>query len=269
VVVLHDKYGVVPRFVHTDKDMAEIGASQRTWTESKHQLCWWHLREALKRRVKGNLPMSVYHPQKATYEYTFITPSFKPHGRTDLGDTEGSAPGEVCEQEDQHSDASAMPLSRSNPNSIKIRIPALASQCLEEQEPKTRADHSKPLVLRIPPLSLTHNTTSNMEDEPDEDVINSQRTFYPVEHRKDVFNMMEHHLCAHPLIPGYSARNLEGIKAWAVKQMYDFCVLHDLPNLWAYLWENWYRHGRWELWARCSASDEIPRLKTMMMAEAQ
>ena len=25
---LHNKYGIVPRFVHTDKDMAEIGASR-------------------------------------------------------------------------------------------------------------------------------------------------------------------------------------------------------------------------------------------------
>ena len=28
IVILRDQYGVVPRFVHTDKDMAEIGASR-------------------------------------------------------------------------------------------------------------------------------------------------------------------------------------------------------------------------------------------------
>jgi hypothetical protein len=80
--------------------------------------------------------------------------------------------------------------------------------------------------------------------------------------------MMERHLCAHPLIPGYSAPSREGIKEWAVKQMYEFCVKHDLREVWAYLWENWYRRGRWELWARC-ADDNIPRLKTTMMVEAQ
>jgi hypothetical protein len=80
---------------------------------------------------------------------------------------------------------------------------------------------------------------------------------------------MEWHFCAHPLIPGYSAPTPEGIKAWAVKQAYEFCVLRDLPNLWAYLWENWYRHGRWELWARSGNPREIPRLKTTMLVEAQ
>ena len=81
--------------------------------------------------------------------------------------------------------------------------------------------------------------------------------------------MMERHFCAHPLIPGYSAPTPEGIKAWAVKQAYEFCVLHDLPNLWAYLWVNWYRSGRWELWARSGNANEIPRLKTTMFVEGQ
>ena len=81
--------------------------------------------------------------------------------------------------------------------------------------------------------------------------------------------MMEHHFCAHPLIPGYSAPTPDGIKAWAVKQMYEFCTIRELPNLWAYLWENWYRRGRWELWARSGNPGEIPRLKTTMLVEAQ
>jgi len=81
--------------------------------------------------------------------------------------------------------------------------------------------------------------------------------------------MMERHFCAHPLIPGYSAPTPEGIKSWAVKQMYGFCVHNDLPNLWAYLWENWYRHGRWELWARSGEPREIPHLKTTMFVEGQ
>ena len=79
---------------------------------------------------------------------------------------------------------------------------------------------------------------------------------------------MERHLCSHPLIPGYSALSRKGIREWAVKQMYDFCVKYDLREVWAYLWENWYCCGRWELCAWC-ADDKIPRLKTTMMVEAQ
>src|ERR1700733_10471319 len=48
---LRDKYGVIPKFAHTDKDMAEIGMLREVW-EAKLQLCWWHLREAVKERLK-------------------------------------------------------------------------------------------------------------------------------------------------------------------------------------------------------------------------
>ena len=51
--------------------------------------------------------------------------------------------------------------------------------------------------------------------------------------------------------------------------MYEFCVLRKLSNLWAYLWENWYRRGRWELWARSTDPREIPQLKTTMLVEGQ
>jgi len=45
--ILRDKYGLTPRFIHTDKDMAEIGMSKRVWPSAKHQLCWWHEREVV------------------------------------------------------------------------------------------------------------------------------------------------------------------------------------------------------------------------------
>jgi hypothetical protein len=127
------------------------------------------------------------------------------------------------------------------------------------------------LTIRIPAPSTIHHSGPVTENEPDadEEMMNKRRTFCPVEHRDAVIEMMERHFCMHPLIPGYSAPTPEGIKAWAVKQTYEFCVLHDLRNLWAYLWENWYRRGRWELWARSGNPREIPCLKTTMLVEAQ
>ena len=43
-----NKYGLHPKFVHTDKDIAEIKSAQAIWTSAKHQLCWWHLKKAIK-----------------------------------------------------------------------------------------------------------------------------------------------------------------------------------------------------------------------------
>ena len=104
--------------------MAEIGASRHIWPKAKHQLCWWHQREALRRRLRGNLPTSMYNAQHARCKHPFIDLAFKPYGRVDPNDCEGSVPGELCEQED----AKAMSLTSGDPNSIKIRIPSFSSQ---------------------------------------------------------------------------------------------------------------------------------------------
>jgi hypothetical protein len=261
--ILRDKYGIDPRFIHTDKDMAEIGMSRRVWTKSKHQLCWWHQREALKRRLKGNLPTSIYNSQRAKDEYSFIDPSFKPYGQANTND-EGIVPGEECEPEAQGSKTNALTLTGGDPYAIKIRIPPILSNPVDDL--KTAALPQETLKIRIPArLAVSGDNL----DKVDEESTNERRTFCPIEQHTAVIDMMERHFCAHPLIPGYSAPTPESIKAWAVKQMYGFCVLHNLPNLWAYLWENWYRRGRWELWARSSHPDEIPRLKTTMIVEAQ
>ena len=273
--------------------MAEIGASRRVWPKAKHQLCWWHQREAVRRRLKGNLPTSAYNGQRAAHEHAFIDTTFKPYGRVDPNDCEGGVPGEICEQEVQEKNANTVPvlLTSEDPNSIKIRIPATHVTHSSEVNQGAGNDASEPtpvtshpdapavsthsastakLTIRIPAPSTRDSDLQN-EDGPDtdEEIAVGRRTFCPLEHRDTIVEMMERHFYAHPLIPGYSAPTPEGIKAWAVKQSYEFCVLHDLPNLWAYLWENWYRRGRWELWARSANPMEIPRLKTMMFVEGQ
>jgi hypothetical protein len=60
-ICLCDKYGVQPVFVHCDKDMAEIGCSKLVWKEAKINLCWWHLRHALRTRLaKAKLSTTPY-----------------------------------------------------------------------------------------------------------------------------------------------------------------------------------------------------------------
>lgn len=111
-------------------------------------------------------------------------------------------------------------------------------------------------------------TSSNENEEGKEGTNQTKRTFCPTRFRDPIINMMERHFCAHPLLPGSAHPSAEGIKRWAVTQMYKFCVEHGLREVWAYLWENWYRRSRWELWAR-SVHPEIPVLKTTMILESQ
>jgi hypothetical protein len=121
--ILCHKYSIVPRFVHTDKDMVEISASRQVWPKAKHQLCWWHQHEALRRWLKGNLPMSSYNTQWASHEHTFINIAFKPHGQMNPNDIEGYVPGEICEQGPQGKNMKMMPPTSKDPNSIKLQIP--------------------------------------------------------------------------------------------------------------------------------------------------
>src|SRR5882762_7463279 len=128
--------------------------------------------------------------------------------------------------------------------------------CLSYRHPSRMLTNRLILSLIITIKSHTCKSNLEPEDEPDNNTVNGRHTFCPLEHRDTIVKMMERHFCAHPLIPGYSAPTLEGIKSWAVKQIYEYCVHYDLPNLWAYLWENWYRRGRWELWAWSGNADE-------------
>ena len=85
--VLHEKYGVVPKFVYSDKDMAKIGMSQQVWPDVKVQLCWWHIQKVVHSQLQGNLPTSPYNIEHAHKEYAFVERDFLPYGRSNLDDT--------------------------------------------------------------------------------------------------------------------------------------------------------------------------------------
>jgi len=230
---LRNKYGVHPKFVHTDKDIAEIKASQAAWTSAKHQLCWWHLRKAIRARMSNaKLSTSKYHPDVAHTEFNFIDIAFAPQGRADPQDTEDL---------DAVEEAQPAP----NPNAIPVKLTIPPGMTFPLSQPQTRTS-----------------------PQPEEDDTPSRRIFCPQELHQTVIDMVERHLCAHPLIPGYSAPTPMGVRAWAVKEIYSLCVHHNLPEFWAYMWENWYRPGRWKLWARAECP-EIPVLKTTMISESQ
>lgn len=71
--------------------------------------------------------------------------------------------------------------------------------------------------------------------------IDNKHTFCPDEYQQPIINMLEHHYCTYLLIPCYSHPTPAGIQEW--EQMYNYCMEHDLQEVWAYLWENWYHSG--------------------------
>ncbi|KAJ6586095.1 hypothetical protein B0H19DRAFT_1250823 [Mycena capillaripes] len=147
-------------------------------------------------------------------------------------------------------------LDAADPTSLALAINARTMGTVVSKAAKTRKTAAE----------TDEAASSSSEDEREEEQ-KARRTFCSAAYRDSIVNMMEKHYCAHPLLPGYTHPSREGIRRWAVTQMYKFCVKHGLPDVWAYLWENWYRKSRWELWAR-SVHPEIPVLKTTMILES-
>lgn len=265
--------------------MAEIGCS-RMVRDAKINLCWWHLQRAVQARLaKGKLSTSPYNVNRAVKEFGFIDANFTPPGtQVNLEDCEGGSP-----------DNELLPLINAEPSSSTnppaAPPPTTLSQPLEDASNALWVKFSLPSIVsavgrvihgagfklhiaptRIPDIEeegpKPMEDKDNVSEEDEDDDGPSRRTFCLVVYREPIVNMMERHYCAHPSIPGYGPPDATGIKKWAVRQTYNFCHKNDLPEVWAYLWENWYQKGRWELWARC-AHKLIPVLKTTMILESQ
>jgi hypothetical protein len=202
---------------------------------------------------KKKLATSKYNPKKANNAYPFILATFKPRVKSDPNDDEGGSDETIESQSGQVKDVGLhFTTHRSGPNAIQ--------------------------PLRLPPRNpdmddlLSHSTAAaitivDVPEEVEED-INDVRVFCPEQHRKPLLCMVQKHANAHPLIPGDHAPTPDGVRHWAVWKAFHFCYDHGLPELWAYLWCNWYRLGRWVLWA-WSACGDIPHLRTTMFVEAQ
>jgi len=270
---IRSTYHIFPSFTHVDKDFAEISALGAVWPSAKPQICMWHLQRAISERLaKPSLKTTSYNVAAARAEFGFIDSNFRVTTKPDPLDNEEYGYGPDEEYIPRRSKKGAkvvkkapipppLPthlLSQANPNTlfIKISIPST----------------SRTFSTQKPPLETDHQTdgggSSNDESDDKSGTLGSRHQFCPADLREAVLSLVTMHFCVHPSIPGYAAPSREGIRWWAVQQMYNFCVKHDLKELWAYLWSNWYREDRWKLWAR-SMCKEIPRLRTTMICEAQ
>ena len=94
--------------------------------------------------------------------------------------------------------------------------------------------------------------------------------FCPLPHRLTILRLFAKHASQHTLLPERHGvpRSAEEIWRDAVEEMYRHCKANNLCEVWAYLWNSWYRRDRWKLWARSAYSAAIPCKRTTMMVEA-
>ena len=72
--------GISLQFLLTDKDFAQISASQTVWPNIKIQLCHWHIRWVIETKLKEiKLPKrDNYEPHAAHHQFSFIDINFNP-----------------------------------------------------------------------------------------------------------------------------------------------------------------------------------------------
>lgn len=226
------------------------------------------------RLAKAKLSTSLYDVERAMAEYDFIKANFVPPGtRVDIDDCEGwildDEPATKCQPpQPLHDVTNSLQIKLSLPSitlavgrviqgaGFRLSIPATHLPTIQEQEEIPELD-----------VSAENGREASISDEEDNE-NQGRHTFCPPPYRDAIISMMEQQYCAHPSIPGSSPPEATLIKKWAVQRMYNFCIKHELPEVWAYFWENWYCIGCWELWARC-AHKLIPVLKTTMILESQ
>ena len=80
-------HGIMPEFTLSNKDQTEINALNQVWLTAKHQLCLWHVLQALKRRLANNRePPALYRLADAIQKFPFIKSAFLPLGQMSTND---------------------------------------------------------------------------------------------------------------------------------------------------------------------------------------
>ena len=91
--------------------------------------------------------------------------------------------------------------------------------------------------------------------------------FCPAAHRRQILHLFTRHFCLHPSFPEHDGIwHAEKIRSNSVYEMYQFCHVRGLREVWGYMWACWYSPKMWQLWAR-STTPYISRLRTTMNVE--
>ncbi|KAI0643905.1 hypothetical protein C8Q79DRAFT_914891, partial [Trametes meyenii] len=94
--------------------------------------------------------------------------------------------------------------------------------------------------------------------------------FCPAAHQLPLLRLYTKHVCQHTLLPERHGqpRSAADIHRDAVSEMYNHCKRNNLNEVWAYMWNSWYKPNRWKLWAQSAYAQSIPRKRTTMIVEA-
>ncbi|KAF8629709.1 hypothetical protein AX14_011100 [Amanita brunnescens Koide BX004] len=153
-----------------------------------------------------------------------------------------------------------------NAASSDLEGPALSDDFVDEDEDGE--------ILKQVDQYLHNDNESETEDAPDW-LLDAGETlspdldyvFCPAVHRRQILHLFTCHFCLHPVFPERDGNwTAEEIRRNSVYEMYQFCQIRGLREVWGYLWACWYSPKMWRLWAR-STTPYVSRLRTTMNVE--
>lgn len=130
------------------------------------------------------------------------------------------------------------------------------------------------LLDRVTDYVKKDNDEHDAEDGPDWMFENGELpskdpeyVFCQAAHRKQILHLFTKHFCQHTDFWEWDGKqSAQDIRDNAVHEMYTFCRIRGLREVWGYMWACWYSPKMWRLWAR-STSPYISRLRTTMNVE--
>ncbi|PIL26554.1 hypothetical protein GSI_12312 [Ganoderma sinense ZZ0214-1] len=263
LTAIRDHWHLNPLFTLTDKDWSEINACRAVFPWAKHQLCYWHALRAIKTRlaILRRMP-AYYHAEEAHTEFSWISEDFVPR---------------------QQQTNPAIPTVRLRFNgelvSLRPEMPPQSTLIIDAvNDPEAEAMQLEADELPVRVEQELEKDEQDAEDGPDwmfedgeERSSDPEYVFCPAAHRKQILRLVTKHFCLHPLFPEQDSNDRphtsESIRHDSVYEMYNFCRVRGLAEVWGYLWTSWYAPQKWKLWARSSSSDRISRLRTTMTVE--
>lgn len=253
--------GLRPEWFLSDKDFAEITGALAVWkgTGMHYQLCLWHARRAIKKRLSGKIKVDGHTGESA--EPNFISQSI----------LRANNPDYLCWLEDE-SDWIQKGLDRAD-GDIRIHPNTL---CTEDE-----ANY----ILNLTELHFNQHPyfPRVVRDDAGQPIqLIPAELPVPVGNRfpppipAAVHGIQDERVGPREQRPIRNLSGREDIHSRAVRELFDYCRRIDNPGAFRYLWTNWYRQtgpngsplGRWELVA-ISQSTDVPRARTTMRAEAQ
>ncbi|KAF5343057.1 hypothetical protein D9758_011133 [Tetrapyrgos nigripes] len=275
------KHDLKPIFTLTDKDLSKINAFLKAFPQAKHQLCFWHALRAVKSRLSVLRRSPKYYDVKeARNEFgDEIDKNFVPVGQVSEAERVNFVVSQTMIPRVTIRIGGVLQNTAPPKPRLTIRLKPLSEVTLKSSKSMDQSgDLDEDEIMDDPAFDKLLDDTETDEEFGSEYMFDADEkcskdpsyVFCPAPHRKQLLHLFTRHFCQHPIFPECfqtESMTSEEIRRNAVLEMYQFCYVRGLREVWGYMWTSWYCPKMWRLWARSAGPDYLSHLRTTMNVE--